>query len=1005
MAMTLTPPYNDAFTKLMQKLYSLHMAKGQPFRANAYKKAQDSILLFDGNISSVDDLKGKKGIGQTIYDKLSSYVETGTLPILERAKNDPVLIFTNVYGIGPKKAKELVEKHNIQTIKELRENKQLLNDKQLIGLEHYEVLLKRIPRHEIDEFKQNLDDIILFKNITDLEFKIVGSYRRGCPDSGDIDVILTSKTNNKDLFNTFLDTLNEKGLITHFLSRGPHKSLVIGGILGGLPRRVDFLYSSPEEYPFALLYFTGSAGFNTKMRHIALQNGLTLNEHGFCKMVGKVKGEKLDKKFSSEKDIFDFLNMEYKTPLERQNGSCAVVSTIQKGGKKKGDKESVKSRSKKMRLKIKHKSSLKKSRTKKKNKDDVLFSDFSQKGISFLQSQNEKTLVDMIAKANSHYYNETPILSDEAYDILKEYVEEHHPQNKILREIGAPIDKKSILKKETLPYFMGSMDKIKPDSDALKRWLTKYSGPFVISCKLDGISALYSTENGEKKLYTRGNGKVGQNISHLISLLDLPDVNDITVRGELIIKKTLYDEKYSETSSNSRNFVSGIINRKALSEEVKDIDFVAYEVVHPTLKPSKQMKFLLENGFNTVFHEKRKTISNDILSQVLQDCREKYEYEIDGIIVTNNKIYLRKHENPKHSFAFKMVLSDQVVESKVVDVLWSPSKDGYLKPRVQIQPVVIGGAKIEYATAFNGAFVEKNGIGIGAVIQLIRSGDVIPHIQQVIKPAAITKMPTQEYEWTKNHVDIKLVDMDCDETVREKNIVGFFTGLGVTGLSTGNIRKIMKTGHDTIPSILSMDKDDFLEVDGFKEKMATKVHNSIHDTLEKTKMAKLMAVSNLFGRGMGEKRIQLVLDTYPSILTSSETKHALFKKLAEIKGFGDITAMNFIENIDKFTAFLNDANLTHKLTEMEKMKNVGKPGKTGILSGKTFVLTGFRDKELERNIESLGGKLSGSVSKNTHTVIVKDMDETTGKAEKARKLGVPLVDLKSFMKKICENTK
>lgn len=96
--------------------------------------------------------------------------------------------------------------------------------------------------------------------------------------------------------------------------------------------------------------------------------------------------------------------------------------------------------------------------------------------------------------------------------------------------------------------------------------------------------------------------------------------------------------------------------------------------------------------------------------------RDNYEYEIDGIIVTHDEIFPRQSKNPEHAFAFKMVLSDQIVEAIVIDVLWSPSKDGYLKPRVKLQPVNIGGATIEYATAHNAAFVRDNGLGVGSVV-------------------------------------------------------------------------------------------------------------------------------------------------------------------------------------------------------------------------------------------------------------------------------------------------
>jgi NAD-dependent DNA ligase len=188
------------------------------------------------------------------------------------------------------------------------------------------------------------------------------------------------------------------------------------------------------------------------------------------------------------------------------------------------------------------------------------------------------------------------------------------------------------------------------------------------------------------------------------------------------------------------------------------------------------MQKLAESGFETVLNRTVmfKDLTNELLSEVLMDWRSNYLYEIDGVIVTDDNIYDRKSGNPEHSFAFKMVLSDQIAEAKVVDVLWTPSKDGYLKPRVQIEPIQLGGVKIEYATGFNGAFIEQNKIGMGALIQIIRSGDVIPHIRSVTTPAEQAKMPLVPYKWNNTHVDIMLEDISSDETVREKNITGFF---------------------------------------------------------------------------------------------------------------------------------------------------------------------------------------------------------------------------------------
>ena len=190
----------------------------------------------------------------------------------------------------------------------------------------------------------------------------------------------------------------------------------------------------------------------------------------------------------------------------------------------------------------------------------------------------------------------------------------------------------------------------------------------MISDKLDGSSGLYvRNEDGTINLYTRGNGVVGQDVSYLQDYIDLPKLNKFKnkrciVRGEFILKKKTW-KKYEKEFSNSRNLVSGLINSKHIknSEYLKDIDFVAYELIEPELPPKKQFNLLTIYGFNTVFHKYYKTFTKDKLSEILINRRENSNYEIDGIIITDNKIHTReKDKNPKHSFAFKIVLMEQL---------------------------------------------------------------------------------------------------------------------------------------------------------------------------------------------------------------------------------------------------------------------------------------------------------------------------------------------------------
>ena len=145
-------------------------------------------------------------------------------------------------------------------------------------------------------------------------------------------------------------------------------------------------------------------------------------------------------------------------------------------------------------------------------------------------------------------------------------------------------------------------------------------------------------------------------------------------------------------------------------------------------------------------------------------------------------------------------------------------KVGILNPRFVIEPVKLGGVTIEYATGFNGKFIEDNKIGVGAIIEIIRSGDVIPYIKSIIQPAEQAKLPDMSYHWNDTRVDMILDEIDDNEAVIEKNITAFFTSLKVDGLSEGNVKRIMKAGFKTIPKIILMKETDFEGVEGFKEK-------------------------------------------------------------------------------------------------------------------------------------------------------------------------------------------
>ena len=620
---------------------------------------------------------------------------------------------------------------------------------------------------------------------------------------------------------------------------------------------------------------------------------------------------------------------------------------------------------------------------------------FKRDGIKALDDLSEEKYVTLIKKANDTYYNNKPLMSDNEFDIVKEYFEKKYPNNPVVNNIGAPITKHKV----TLPYNMPSMDKIKPDTDALDKWMKKYTGNYVLSCKLDGVSGMYTTENNTRKLYTRGDGSIGQDITHILPALNLPKRENIVVRGEFIISKTNFEEKYKTRFANSRNLVSGIINSKTLDNKINDVDFVAYEVITPLLPPIDQMKLLEEYGFITVRNLQMTSLTNDMLSQLLIDWRRNYEYEIDGIIVSDNKKYARNEKNPEHSFAFKMVLSDQVAESKVVDVIWNASKDGYLKPRIRIEPINIGGVKIEYATGFNGKFIENNKIGIGAVIQIIRSGDVIPYIKSITTEAETAKMPNMPYHWNETNVDIVLDNIDDDVTVKEKNITSFFVGINVVGLSTGNVKRLMNAGYDSIVKIIHMKKEEYEGIDGFQSTMINKIYNGIKDRLNKSTLVEIVTASNMLGRGIGKRKLEPIFEMYPNLFTLLISNQELKVMLLSVNGIGDENANSIVENMKKMKEFLVDANLIHKLCNQSTQHPKSIVQSNHILHGKNIVMTKVRDANIISALEEYGGKLENSITKNTFALITKSHDDVSSKTKKANELGIQIMTPTEFSEK------
>jgi len=653
------------------------------------------------------------------------------------------------------------------------------------------------------------------------------------------------------------------------------------------------------------------------------------------------------------------------------------------------------------------------------------FENINEDPLEFIKNNKKKDIINVLIAADQAFFNSgKTILTDDIYDIIKDYIRKKYPKDPYLKRIGADIDNKV-----TLPYYMGSQNKIKDSDEEITKYKKKYKGPYMISDKLDGVSCLavykrISSENKyDIKLYTRGNGTEGQDISHLLEYINgFPNVNNIkskylAIRGELIISKNNWEtlKLKGEQGVNPRNSVSGAINSKTLNKNLlNSIDFICYTIIDfdtDTSTNAKQNNFdmLKSKGFLIVNYEIVNDINLNILSENLQKARNN-NYIIDGIVVSDisKKYNIEIGKNPSHSFAFKSIHTLEQVEVIVNEVEWNVSKDKYMKPIVKFDEILLDDVKIKQTTGFNAGYIEKNVIGPGSRVIIIRSGNVIPHIKEVLTKSASGKpsMPPGkvniDYRWNDTHIDIIMIDNgDKNSDYDIKNIIYFMKTIGIEYMGPGNITKIYEAGFDSINKIVNIKKEDLLGIDGIKSKSA----DNIIEALKKIKDVDcnvLMDASNIMGRGFGFKKIKSITDVYPEIIDNTMKGRTKALKLTaddliKINGIAKISAELFIENLPHYYEFYDNLGIIGIKCHNDKNKAVVNGNKVNNnLKDKTFIFSGFRNKDFEKIIQDNGGKVTTSISKNTNYLVVKDKYENTAKIIKANELGVTILDIEGF---------
>jgi DNA ligase (NAD+) len=599
----------------------------------------------------------------------------------------------------------------------------------------------------------------------------------------------------------------------------------------------------------------------------------------------------------------------------------------------------------------------------------------------FVPMNREQILVQQLETAADAYYNGgEAILGDEAYDTLRDELETLNPTHPFLKKVGAPPRGSTV----PLPYLMASLTKIKPGTGTIEKF-AETGTSFVLSDKLDGLSALWVT--GNRKLYLRGDGEQGVDISSFVPYIQgLRSVNPCVVRGELI------------TEGESRSWVNGILHQKEISvQDANRIRFIAYELLEPKgYKRAEQFTILEEFGFGVPWndHVARSLVTEEKLSSIFKLRRSTNRYAIDGVVVGVNCIPLsqsngvRTVTNPKDCVAFKMILEDQCAETTVRAILWSASHQGYLIPRLQVDPVKVQDCQIEFLTGHNAKLLQEKKLGLGAKIRIRRSGDVIPIVDTVLVPSQNIPFPPK-YAWdsTQTHILIPLEHQGESVEIKTAKLLHFASTLEVANLGPGLVKKLVEAGYATPKALRTMTPEQWQTTLG--KGMGEKVRVSFEHQMKTLTELKLMIASSTFPRGTGETKLKALF------AKESDWMKWSIKILAGVSSWSYVALEECLTALEDYKKWRAEQFGTLVLD-----RSISPPPQVNATPPSLFVcFTGFRSTDLEGKCKAKNMEVQLSINKQTTVLVVSDSSNTeSGKAKKARDMGIRILERNDFEK-------
>ena len=641
--------------------------------------------------------------------------------------------------------------------------------------------------------------------------------------------------------------------------------------------------------------------------------------------------------------------------------------------------------------------------------------------------QRMKELVEKLDQAAKAYYQEDrEIMSNQEYDSLYDQLEQLEKETGTVLTNSPTVrvgyEAVNELPKEEHPSPMLSLDKTK-DREVLRGFIGNHK--CLLSWKLDGLTIVLTYENGELvKAVTRGNGIVGEVITNNARVfknipLRIPYKGQLVLRGEAIITYSEF-ERINETIGdadakykNPRNLCSGSVRQ--LNNEItakRNVRFYAFALVSAqdvdfSNSREKQFIWLKKQGFEVVEYKVVTSESLDEAMDYFSKTIVNNDFPSDGLVVTYDDIAYGESlgstaKFPRNSFAFKW--ADEMRETRLVDMEWSPSRTGLINPVAIFEPVELEGTTVSRASVHNISIVKELQLGIGDTIKVYKANMIIPQIAENLTRSGNLVIPDKcpvcgrEARIRKENDVETLYCMNPDCVAKKIKSFSLFTSrdaMNIDGLSEATLEKFIAMGFiHNFGDIFEIGKykDQIVEMEGFGQKSFDNLMMSL-EKAKKTTLAKVIYSLGITGIGLANAKV--ICKYFDDDI--EKIRYADEEEISSIEGIGPVIAGSLAdyfksaENNQKLDHLLSHLHLVHEETSAEQ-----------VFAGKTFVITGsvehFSNRsEAKEFIEARGGKVTGSVTKKTDYLINNDKTSASSKNKKAQELGIPILSEEDFL--------